>query len=365
MKKLISTAALGALLASASPAFAADQAVKLGMTGYFKGYMVYNDQDEQGSNKARKVDIIRDGELHFVGSSELDNGLTVGADIGATYDQGDSFDVVDSFVYFSGAWGRVNFGATDGAAYLLQVSAPSADANYDGMDQYFSPFRYSVTGATFLSNLEFDYDQDITTPSDKITYITPMFSGFQAGVSYTPDVATSSRAYGVATDDVAGANFGDAWDLAGRYTGEVSGMNLSAGAGYTMSALEKEDTTNDDRKAWNVGANVGFDQFTVGLVYTADDLGLDGNFDQTQWVAGVDYKVNDAYKLGASYLNQNNERGGSREVDTDRYTGGVTYTAGPGIDFRGVVSHISHDVPAALGSDVDGTSVMLGTSISF
>ena len=47
----------------------------------------------------------------------------------------DTFEIEESYAYFSGAWGRVNFGSEDGAAFLLQVAAPSADANIDGLRQ--------------------------------------------------------------------------------------------------------------------------------------------------------------------------------------------------------------------------------------
>ena len=50
----------------------------------------------------------------------------------------------ESYAYFSGAWGRVNFGKEDGAAYLLQVAAPSADSNVDGLRQYVAGTNYGV-----------------------------------------------------------------------------------------------------------------------------------------------------------------------------------------------------------------------------
>lgn len=370
MKKLLT--ALLVSSAFAAPAFAQDdtKGVSLGITGYFKGYVVASDQDEATGQEARGVDIIRDTEMHFVGSTTLDNGLTVGADIGSTVDQGDSFDVQDSYVYFSGDWGRVNFGATDGAAYLLQVSAPSTDANYDGMDQYYTPFNYAVTGVTELSSIEFDYDQDITTPSDKLTYISPIWSGFQVGVSYTPEVRTASRSLnGVATDEDED-DLADVWDAAARYGGEMEWGSYSVGLGYTHGDNEDgvgagSTSPSEDRTAWNVGADFNIGAWGLGAVYTKDDLGELGgeDSDQTQWVLGVDYSF-DNIVLGASYLNQDNEFGDD-EIDTDRFTGGVTWKYGPGIDFRGVVTHVDHDVDAALGDDVSGTALMLGTSISF
>ena len=57
----------------------------------------------------------------------------------------------ESYLYFSGNWGRLNLGRENGAAYLLQVAAPSADPNIDGMDIDFSfvdlTSRVSVGGS--------------------------------------------------------------------------------------------------------------------------------------------------------------------------------------------------------------------------
>ena len=83
----------------AFPAQAGD-GVKLGLGGYFKGYMSWLDQDTTPDdptaplvNEARDVrslDILRETELHFTGETTLDNGLTVGfhgeADVDGTFD---------------------------------------------------------------------------------------------------------------------------------------------------------------------------------------------------------------------------------------------------------------------------------------
>ena len=369
MKKLL--LALCATCAFGAPAMAQeDKGIDLGVTGYFKGYGVYVDQDEAVGSEARSVDIIRDMELHFVGSMTLDNGLTVGADVGAAADQGDSFDIQDSFVYFSGGFGRVNMGATDGAAYLLQVVAPSADANYDGMDQYYSPFNYSVTGVTRLTQLEFDYDQDVSSPNDKLTYITPVFGGFQAGVSYTPEARTASRSTN-GVDTTGGEDaFEDIWDVAARFEQETGFGSYRIGAGYTFASNEDglsvaSTDPADDRQAYNAAIDFDIGNFGVGAVYTFDDRGSINNADsdQTQYIVGADYTMG-ATTFAVSYLNQNNEFG-TNEIDTDRYTAGATYNVGPGIDLRGVVTYIDHSVDAGLGNDVSGTGVMLGTSITF
>lgn len=365
MKKvLLSTAAIAAM-AFAFPALAQEESgVKLDLGGHFKGYAVYVDQDEEVGDEARSFDMIRDTEVHFTGEMTLDNGLTVGAHVEAEAAQGDSFDVDESYGYFSGSWGRVNFGAEDGAAFLLQVAAPSADSNYDGVRQEVSPFNYStavVSAAqnTALGTSEFDYDQNVSAKADKVTYLTPVLGGFQAGVSYTPDIArTASR-------DITGvgsvtSTTRNAWDFAGRYEGALAGVNVVAGAGYTLAPVEDETTTVKDRQAWNAGLDLGLGAFGLGVAYTTDDMGT-ANDEVQNWVVGADYTTG-PFTLGVSYLNQDDTDG--TDVKTDRYTGGVTYAYGPGMSFRGSVSYVDHDI-AATTDDVSGTAVMLGTQVNF
>ena len=132
MKKLLlSSAAVAMGLAFAAPAQA--QGVTLDLGGHMKGYVGYVDQDTNAGTENRELDIFRETEIHFTGETTLDNGLTVGFHAEADADGADGFNLDESYAYFSGSWGRVNFGEEDGAAYLLQVAAPSADSNIDGL----------------------------------------------------------------------------------------------------------------------------------------------------------------------------------------------------------------------------------------
>src|SRR5439155_7667047 len=135
-KLLMCSAAIALGLAVAAPAKA--DGIKLDLAGHFKGYVTWLSQDTPPGVSERHFDILRETEIHFTGETTLDNGLTVGvhheADLDNEYAGGtDYFATEESYAYFSGAWGRVNFGKEDGANYLLQVAAPSADENYDGL----------------------------------------------------------------------------------------------------------------------------------------------------------------------------------------------------------------------------------------
>ena len=393
MKKLLCSAAVCGLALAATPAQAED-GLKLEAGGHMKAYGVWIDQDEVGSADARNVDIIRNTEIHFGGETTLDNGLTVGVHFETDADQGDSLGVQESYAYFSGTWGRVNFGAEDGAAYLLQVEAPSADDNVDGIRQFVNPLNYTVAGSSTLGSFVstgvgggggLGYAQDQSGDSDKITYLSPIMNGFQVGLSYTPEVtdefdidstsdSSGSATFGVRTDDVAD-EYGSAYEIGARYEGQFNNVGVIAGAGFTQVDLEDDGGgSNDDEQIWNAGLDLDIGPFGIGAIYLNDDLGNTGIGDDEEetWVVGVDYTTG-PFKLGASYMNQDNTGGitgndGTDGIDTDRWTGGVIYTYGPGMTFRGSVSHVSHDNVNLTGStedSIDATSVLLGTQINF
>ncbi len=367
-KLLLGSAAIAGLLLASAPAQAQ---MELTIGGHSKNYIGWLDQDEAAGNDVNEFDMIRETELHFNGESTLDNGLTFGFQVEAEVDGGDDANTIEeSYIYMSGAWGRVNLGSEDGAAYLLQVSAPSADSNIDGIRQYIQPVNYNallgvpqtltvggVTVPTPATALNFDYAQDQTGYAEKITYLTPNYNGFQLGASFTPDAGDDQSPTGLNgfQQDTIGQP-DDVYEVAARYEGVMSNFGYALGAGYVKA---------DSSDAWNVGLDVDAGPFGIGAVYTDADAILApaaalGGGDTEQVVVGIDYTTG-PFKFGASYFNEDAD--GAAAIDTDRYTGGVIYTAGPGLSFRGSVSQIDHDF--AGGGDADATSVLGGVQINF
>ncbi len=373
MKKLLlGSAAIAGLVLASAPAQAQ---MELTIGGHSKNYVGFLNQDDAPGTDTRDFDMVRETELHFNGEATLDNGLTFGFQVETEVDAGDDANTIEeSYVYLSGTWGRVNLGSENGAAYLLQVAAPSADSNIDGIRQYINPVNVaglSVVPAGIASNGPagspvgevdgFDYDNDVTGFSEKITYLSPNFNGFQFGASYTPDTDdTGSGANVLATGfNTDGAGLEEAYEVSGRYEGVVSNFGYAVGAGYT--AIENGTAGTDDTTEWNIGLDVDAGPFGVGVVYTEFDNGANTNSDADTVVVGVDYTTG-PFKFGASYFTQDDETQGATELETDRYTAGVVYTAGAGLSFRGSISQIDHEVGAA---DADATSVMGGVQINF
>jgi len=421
MKKLLMCSAAVALgLAVAHPAKA--DGIKLDLAGHFIGYVTWVDDSLPSgatTDKIRAFDILRSTEIHFTGETTLDNGLTVGVHHEALIDEGenvshgaDAFLTKESYAYFSGAWGRVNFGKEDGANYLLEVAAPSADTNYDGLRQLVNPENLGVFGLHLFSGAiagggggagggvrgfvntggKLDYSDDATGFSNKITYLTPVWSGFQAGASYTPSGGISlggtpganeaSSAFGVPLKDAV-HTYGDAWEGALRYEGKWQELGVTLGGGYThvqytsSAGVGLLTDENDAFNQWNLGAEFSWQQFGLGVVYTTDNGGLQHDGQNRTWAAGIDYTTG-PFKLGASYLNNHEGLGdvtaadgiSNGNLDTQRWAPGVIYTYGPGMTFRGSVGWVRTTLPGDEGLNVDSghvnsTDVLLGTQINF
>lgn len=349
MKKLLLATAAFALIAPAAQA-----EIKLDLGGYFKGYAGYSDQDISG---VKKFDLKRKSQVAFTGETTLDNGLTVGYN-GTLFQENNNNSAVAgdyaaelerSYLYFSGNWGRVNLGRENGAAYLLQVSAPGADANIDGQDAAFS--FYNTAGVVRQDYKHVSPDQY----ADKITYLTPKFNGFQAGVTYTPTVEQKTTANRFEMPNKNTTDYEDLMEVAGRYDGEFSGVGVHAGAGYSRADA---NVAAGDFDAYNVGLKLTFDAIGVGAAYLDEDASALG--DTKTWVVGADYTYG-AYTFGASYFNTEAD---AVDADLDRWTVGAGYTFGPGMKFNGAVGFYNGDNVNA-GAGNNATVVTVGTDIQF
>lgn len=374
MKNKILAVALAVSMMPSLPAHAEKTPLDLRIGGYVRGYVTHNTQDTAAGMSARHVDVVRDTEIHLKGAATLDNGVRIGAVFEITADIPDG-NIDKSFIYAEEKWGRVELGANNGVAYLLQVDAPAADSNYDGARQYVRAVNYSLAPAVFapLSGHDLEYAHDTSASTDKINYLTPVFGGFQAGISYTPDTqasaftghqestATSRGLNGVNTDHVAGA-YGSAWDVAARYETEIDELELVAGAGYVHVDLENADPGESDLDSWNAAAALNYQGWGVGVSYTENDNGRRVDKDTKILVAGADYSTG-TWKFGASWYGRTDENfAGGAALDTDRYSAGAGYTYGPGMSLRGSVHHIDHEVGTA---DMNATTLLLGTQVNF
>ena len=378
--------------------------LKLDLGGYFRGYMVYSDNDEITGTSLHNFDFRRDTEVHFTGETTTDSGLTVGVHqelkMGSEANNGgvttqfggfnnsgalgdaDPSQTDESYIYFSGGWGRVNFGSEDGAAYLLQVAAPSADSNVDGLRVYvqaFDPSTWIGAPAGALPNTSLEvlgYDNADFRNTDKLTYLTPKWNGFQGGVSYAPETG-QDEIYGstfAASIDNQNATFDNLWEVAARWDGEFEGFGISAGAGYSHASNETNagvgNFASDDLTTWDAGLNFTYQDFSLGGAYKRSNTGTTGpKTDAHVWVVGGAWD-NGPYHVGVSYYDNELDQnayglGLVGDGSLERWTVGGGYTYGPGMTFRGSVAFLNVDNGATGVPDPNQTQVAIGTDVNF
>jgi predicted porin len=311
------------------------------------------------------------------------------------------YSVVDeSYIYFSGGWGRVNFGAEDGAAYLLQVAAPSADSNIDGLRPTIQGFNSDVWNdgssdqdwtdpladnnyggpGNVWQNSVLGYDNAQFRQTDRVTYLTPKWNGFQAGVSYAPQaglLTAGNGTGGMSYDNVNEGFYENLWEGSARWDGEFQGFGISVGGGYAhASPMNTTSSTTqfggDDYKTWDAGLNLTWQGWSLGGAYLHSNTGTPGSdADYRVWDVGLGWD-NGPWHLGASWWNgewEVNSWGGAYDLgddlQIDRYTVGGGYTYGPGMSFRGAVAWLEVDNGTATDPEPSQLQVTLGTDVNF
>jgi predicted porin len=384
MKKTVvlgSTAMFGAGL-MANGAMAAD-GVKLSVGGFFnEAYMATFDDDSEGElgNERNTDGFFNDAEIHFTGSTVLDNGLEVGARV-ELEGENDDDQIDEAWVYFAGDFGEVRIGSQDDALAGSCLLPPGGTTNFSA----FSPNQWGANVDTFASGFPALTSNaacigvDDKEDAQKIVYITPTFGGFQLAVSYTPEGGAEDH------NDGAGPHIGmpinedgeSRHDVAAyatySYDGEGWGLNVGGGASVTGHVEQQPGPDVDDRQFYQGDVNLTFGNFSVGGVfeYYNNLFTLDTGDDVDAWVAGggIAYTL-DAWTFGAQYSHQKSEikDGSNDDFTMDRAVLTTDYALGPGINIDGEVGYTWLDTDPETPGGVDdyqGLEVGIGTAITF
>lgn len=365
-KAILGTTALVAVGAlAAAPASAAEK-IKLGLGGYMQSTYYYADYDNDGvnptgaSNHLSRIDdrVTQEGEIFFTGSTTLDNGLKFGVNVQLeSYATADQID--ETYIFIEGAFGRVLLGSEDSASYLMHYDAPSPVPMY-GAD---SPNIYPIGVTNSTRNAMF-------VDTDKITYFTPRFAGFQLGASYVPDGNSETGQHSAYAPTLIEGGLDRGYSVAVNYVNKFGGVDVAISAGYqnanvgsTQTAPSGPVTSFEDQSEYSFGTQIGFAGFTIGGGYRKqEDIGGTADNDAKTWSAGLKYGMG-PWAVGVQYSKRTNEPPAGAETELENWVIGGQYTLGPGITAFGGVE--LYDNTTGAGIQGDSNIYFIGTSLSF
>lgn len=380
MKKLLSTTAIIGAVAFATSANAADLQVNVGGFLDFQAGYVSDDIVGEGAAAtplpdANELNFNNDAEIHFSIDGKADNGLEYGAVIELEADisadnsgqaKNTSAGNADkSYLFMQGGWGRVELGGNTDAAEALSVNSSTFASATGGVDGDF--YRYAAVPATptaagFIIRPDLVVANNVTAgineDSTKITYYSPRFAGFQAGVSFSPNTNATG------TTVPSNAGFENLWSGGLNYAAQWDSIGFKAAV--TGQTADAKAAAGQDIEAWDAGANVSFAGFTVGASYGDWDDSLAVNTDADYWDAGVGYEFG-AFSASASYIDSTVELANGTENEFNNIVLGLDYKLAPGLVPYAEVSFFDYDGAAGstIADDNQGTVVILGTELSF
>ncbi|WP_422369322.1 porin [Pelagibius sp.] len=233
MKKVLmaSSAIVGATVLAASPAAAQE----LTLNAFQVFVASAGDSDEDSSD--RGFAFSTNTEIHVKGEIMADNGITFGFRVEIEADSGEDNNVDENSIYAQGSFGKLEFGNNDGAEDTFMVNGSNSGVDYGGIGNPTSNFLEDAFGGSAPTSVDMADSSDST----KITYTTPNFNGFSAGISYTPDTEDGSDGNGFNNANPEGIH--DHIGLGLGYDGEFNGVGVELGlvAGFGTFDDEPED----------------------------------------------------------------------------------------------------------------------------
>lgn len=412
-KALLGTTALVAGGLLAAPAMAADP-IKLELRGYFQ-FMVavgHIDRDVQGTTGSNyePESFKYEGEIWFTGTTKLDNGTSIGirvelegwsqnTGVSAANGNGTLDQMDEEYLFAFGDWGRIEFGGTDSASFKMQYSSPSALVGWGFNDHNFNHFGTGFTAANQggrggnILGTGAAHNAGFSGDSNKFTYFTPRFAGFQIGFSYTPSFSSNGVTANCTSRTAGGNNSGCATnnnafkhglDIAANYLNKFGDVSVALYGGYATAGFDRgtisntgvatpvaANNTGGRYKTWAAGAQLGFAGFTLGGGLGRDNNGLRGS-NATRWyTASLMYETG-PWQISAGWWGGRNNDGnavvGAQNAPgkdkVDYFELGTNYALSPGIKLTGGLIYYMGSGQSK-SEKADSWAFILGTALTF
>lgn len=375
-KLLMGSSALIALSALAPTLGYAGEAPKVSLSGVTR--LAYVIRDEDGPNNLDGGDggqfqFANAGtEIRLDASGTADNGLTYGVNLDIR-PSGGNMTVDEHYIFLQGGWGTVHLGGDDGVFDVMMKGAESVQVGNFGFDVSHTIVTSASVETDIIGLATWAGD---TGDDAKISYYTPSFSGFTAGVSIVPDRNSITDPTGTGqfnSNNGTGAGSGGYGDMvqyeAGlNYDGTLGDVSLGLSAAYGYS--DAGDTLLEDIEAWNLGGTLGFGDFSLGAgVVDNTDTNVvrgSGGDGQTYYSVGAAYSFGPGAVSTSYFTNEADEDGDGLQSELDIFTVDFEYTVAEGMTaFAQYYTANSIADQGAVTTDTDIDAIVIGTIITY
>ena len=307
-----------------------------------------------------------DGEVHFNFKTTLDNGLKISGRI--ELEGNTSSDQIDEhFMRITGSFGQITLGSDDNVANGFSIEPPQEGIGIADIDKWVH--EQNVDG--FLNQ---DYD-NASEDSEKVSYVTPSFAGFKAGISYIPAWDQDSNSSPASQT----AQYSSGWAFGLNYEGKMGGVSIEAGVNHlTFTDGPSAAMAIGDPRSTNAGVKLGFGGFSIGVTGGWVDDMRQGTGSDSELEDGTMYEIGVGYGQGpwgvALTYHHGEVDGLTSDPDKDEsdlILLAASYKLGPGVTVHGNVFHAdwqgeaSDSDTATTADGNDGTGAVVGIKVSF
>lgn len=343
--------------------------------GYYSGVGIFADEDPSPNPDVDDFQIKHEGEFRINPEITLDNGLKIGADFNielTNNNAGGDNGLDETFLYVEGSFGRVEVGEVESAAHRMHITAPYTVGSQGVDSPNMQHVRRNGTGRSASG---------ITLSGDtiKISGYSPVFAGFQLGVSYTPEGLTqdvggqnslgNGAAFGLLVQK---GDYEDTFEIGLTYAGDFEGVAVGVSGGFGQG--DSIAVGDDDPEAWSVGLSLATAGFTLsGGYYDSENIqGQAGNTsfvndeEETAYSVGLQYETG-PWRLGVSYFEAEQETAnGTKDSEFEVFEVAVNKNLGAGVDVFGIAQFYEEDDDGVGPNSARETDVYgLGIDLSF
>jgi hypothetical protein len=367
------------LLAAGLMAWPAHAQLDLTISGSVDVHAGFASEDLDTGRRA--YGITTDTTLNFDADGVADNGLEYGLRINVD-DDGNAFEIDETWVFVSGEFGEIRMGGTDPAASELRFHIPTVgNGQADGdFGRYVNDVTTGDLGFSFGTDFEYGGDDN------KIVYIGE-FGDVTVGASYSPTSAAGGSEPAQEEDgsvividplipgvvDIA-FQLEDAISLGANYQGDLNNVALgvSAGANFAdvepgiaaVSGVPLGTFAGGDLTEYGVGVEAGFGAVTVGGFWLTSEFDIEGlDIETDRYGGGVTFTTG-PWGFAANALLSDRDFGGVLDSEDVVYGVGVEHSLADGLTPYADLVFFDHDgVDPAV--DNDGSVFLVGITASF